>query len=41
LVKLVGELWFCRPKHDRIIKKGSPIYVVGVEGVSLVVEEVK
>jgi membrane-bound ClpP family serine protease len=41
LVKLVGELWFCRPKYDRIIKKGSPIYVVGVEGVSLTVEEVK
>ena len=41
LIKLVGELWFCRPKQDRIIKKGSPIHIVGVEGVSLIVEEVK
>ena len=41
MVKLVGELWFCRPKQDKIIKKGSPITVVGVEGVSLIVEEVK
>jgi membrane-bound ClpP family serine protease len=41
LIKLVGELWFCRPRHDRIIKKGSPIHIVGVEGVSLIVEEVK
>ena len=41
LVKVVGELWFCRPKQDKIIKKGSPVMVVGVEGVSLIVEEVK
>jgi len=41
LIKLVGELWFCRPRQDRIIKKGSPIHIVGVEGVSLIVEEVK
>jgi len=41
LVKLVGELWFCRPKQDRLIKKGSSVNVVGVEGVSLIVEEVK
>ncbi len=41
LVKLVGELWFCRPKEDRIIEKGSQVHVVGVEGVSLIVEEVK
>jgi hypothetical protein len=41
LVKIVGELWFCRPKQDRVIRKGSPVVVVGVEGVSLIVEEVK
>ena len=41
LVKVVGELWFCRRKQDRIIKKGSPVHIVGVEGVSLIVEEVK
>jgi len=41
IVKVVGELWFCRPKQDRVIKKGSPVQVVSVEGVSLIVEEVK
>jgi len=41
LVKVVGELWFCRPKQDRVIKKGSSVNIVGVEGVSLIVEEVK
>ena len=41
LVKVVGELWFCRPKQDKVIKRGSPVMVVGVEGVSLIVEEVK
>ena len=41
VVRVVGELWFCRPKQDKVIKKGSPVIVVGVEGVSLIVEEVK
>ncbi len=41
LVKIIGELWFCRPKHDRVIKKDTSVKVVGVEGVSLIVEEVK
>jgi len=41
IVKVVGELWFCRSKQDRVIKKGSPVNIVGVEGVSLIVEEVK
>lgn len=41
LVKVVGELWFCRPKQDILIKKGSSVKIVGVEGVSLIVEEVK
>jgi hypothetical protein len=41
LLKLIGELWFCRPKHDKVIKKGTQVTIVGVEGVSLIVEEVK
>lgn len=41
VIKLLGELWFCRPKHDRVIKEGAKVEVVGVEGVSLIVEEVK
>ncbi len=41
LIKVVGELWFCRPRQDMVIKKGSPVNIVGVEGVSLIVEEVK
>ena len=40
VVKLVGELWFCRPEHDKTIKEGAKVKVVGVEGVSLIVEEV-
>src|SRR3989337_388166 len=41
LVKVVGELWFCRPKQDKVIKKDSTVHIVGVEGVSLIVEEGK
>jgi hypothetical protein len=41
LIKLIGELWFCRPKHEKVIKKDTQVTVVGVEGVSLIVEEVK
>jgi membrane protein implicated in regulation of membrane protease activity len=41
VVKLVGELWFCRPEGDEDIKEGTRVRVVGVEGVSLIVEEVK
>jgi hypothetical protein len=40
LIRLVGELWFCRPIENKIIKEGSKVKVVGVEGVSLMVEEV-
>ena len=40
LVKIIGETWFARPKLDKIITKGTSIRVVGVEGVSLIVEEV-
>ena len=41
VVKLVGELWFCRPEGDKDIREGARVRVVGVEGVSLMVEEVK
>lgn len=41
LVKLLGELWFSRPETDIMINKGSPIKVLRVEGVSLIIEEVK
>ena len=40
VIKLLGELWFCRPFEDKIIKEGLKVKVVGVEGVSLIVEEV-
>jgi len=40
LIKLIGENWFSRPNSDRTIPKGVSIKVVGVEGVSLIVEEV-
>ena len=41
VIKLIGELWFCRPVYDKIIKERAKVRVVGVEGVSLIVEEVK
>ncbi len=41
VIKLVGELWFCRPVYDKVIKEGAKVRVVGVEGVSLIMEEVK
>jgi hypothetical protein len=41
VIKLLGELWFCRPAYDKIIKEGAKVEVVGVEGVSLIVEEVE
>ncbi len=41
VIKLVGELWFCRPEHDNIIKEGARVRVVRAEGVSLMVEEVE
>jgi membrane-bound ClpP family serine protease len=41
VIKLMGELWFCRPEHDKIIKEGTKVRVVRVEGVSLIVEEVE
>ena len=41
VIKLVGELWFCRPVYDKVITEGAKVKVVGEEGVSLIVEEVK
>lgn len=41
VVKLIGELWFCRPVYDKVISEGAKVKVVGIEGVSLIVEEVK
>jgi hypothetical protein len=41
VIKIFGELWFCRPAHGKVIKEGSRVKVVGVEGVSLMVEGVK
>ncbi|MDH5375214.1 MAG: hypothetical protein OEZ21_08375 [Candidatus Bathyarchaeota archaeon] len=41
VIKLMGELWFCRPANDKSIKEGAKVKVVGVEGVSLIVEEVR
>jgi hypothetical protein len=40
VVKILGELWFCRPKDEKAIKEGAKVTVVGIEGVSLIVEEV-
>ncbi|MEM3731359.1 MAG: NfeD family protein [Candidatus Bathyarchaeia archaeon] len=40
VIKLMGELWFCRPEKDKLIKEGTKVRVVRVEGVSLIVEEV-
>jgi hypothetical protein len=41
VVKLMGELWFCRPEQDKVIKEGTKVRIVRVEGVSLIVEEVE
>jgi hypothetical protein len=36
-----GELWSCRPRNGKIIKANARVKVFGVEGVRLIVEEVK
>ncbi len=41
LVKLLGELWFSRPDIDIVVPKGATVRVLRVEGVSLIIEEVK
>ncbi len=40
VVKLVGELWLSRPAEDAVIKEGSRVRVVRIEGVTLIVEGV-
>jgi len=38
VTKLFGELWLSRTADDNIIKEGSKVRVIRIEGVSLVVE---
>ena len=40
VTKLQGELWLSRPENPIIIKEGSRVRVIRVEGVSLIVEGV-
>ena len=41
LIKIFGEQWFCRSDGERVIKKGTFVRVLGVEGVSLIVEPIQ
>ncbi len=38
VVKLSGELWLSRPVDDVVIKEGTKVRVIRVEGVALLVE---
>jgi hypothetical protein len=38
IVKLGGELWMAKPDDCTVIKEGSKVRVIRVEGVSLIVE---
>ena len=40
VIKLGGELWLSRPADDIVIKEGSRVRVVRIEGVTLTVEGV-
>ena len=40
IIKLRGELWLARPDDDKVIKEGSKVRVIRIEGVSLIVEGV-
>jgi hypothetical protein len=40
VVKLSGELWLARPADNAVIKQGSRVRVVRIEGVTLIVEGV-
>ena len=40
VIKLSGELWLSRPADDVVIKEGSHVRVVRIEGVTLIVEGV-
>jgi hypothetical protein len=41
VTKLLGELWLSRTADDNIIKEGSKVRVIRIEGVSLVVEGIE
>jgi hypothetical protein len=41
VTKLLGELWLSRTADDKIIKEGSKVRVIRIEGVSLVVEGIE
>jgi hypothetical protein len=40
VVKLSGELWLAKPDDNCVIREGSKVRVIRLEGVSLIVEEV-
>ena len=40
IIKLRGEIWLARPEDDKVIKEGSKVRVMRIEGVSLIVEGV-
>lgn len=41
VIKIFGELWFCRPLSKKTIPEGTKVQVRKIEGVTLFVEEVK
>ena len=41
IVKIGGELWLSKPEDCEVIKEGSKVRVIRVEGVSLIVEGVE
>ncbi len=41
VVKLGGELWLAKTEDPKIIKEGSKVRVIRIEGVSLIVEGVE
>ncbi len=41
IIKIGGEVWLARPVEENIIRQGSKVRVVRIEGVTLIVEEVK
>ncbi len=40
IIKVRGEIWLARPEEDKVIKEGSRVRVIRIEGVSLIVEGV-
>ncbi|MBS7632335.1 NfeD family protein [Candidatus Bathyarchaeota archaeon] len=41
IIQIGGELWSAHPTSEKVIKEGTKVKVVGIEGVSLMVEEVE